>query len=140
MVKLNKELSDIPSELLTQALEDLKLCEQNPKVKINMRYWFKRKDNICNVCLAGAVMYNNIDLNRLYLYLWPDDFGKSKNKLRSLYWFGVGYIGKGLEILNKYPKYDKISDLVEIKSYHEDKEQFYKDMYRLVNDLKEIGL
>ncbi len=46
-------------QLLEIALEDLRKCEKNPNVIVDMSKWLRPKDNgICQVCLAGATMYN----------------------------------------------------------------------------------
>jgi len=138
LLKLNKELSDIPSELLTQALEDLKLCEQNPNVKINMNDWYERDNNICYVCLVGSIMYNNIDSPHLYNSLSIYNFNEyDVKKFKALEKFRTGYVKCGLDCLNKrnYGVQDR-----DTTSYYINKNKFYKDMYRLVEDLKKVGL
>ncbi len=59
------KLSDVPSELINQAVCDLEKIEANPKYEVNMGVWHKPiirwQDNAptepkCLVCLAGAVI------------------------------------------------------------------------------------
>jgi len=135
-LKLNKELSNIPSKLLTQALDDLKFCEQNSKVKIDMSYWCNNIDEICNVCLAGSVIYNNNNDEEISKH--PRQFCyKDEKKLLALNSFRVGGVKLGLFLLGI--ENTCIDDRC-VSLYHEDSKKFYKDMYKLVKDLKKVGL
>jgi hypothetical protein len=55
--KLTKHLSDVPSELLQQALDDLEKVEADPRYIVDMCRWHQPlEDQRCAVCLAGAVL------------------------------------------------------------------------------------
>lgn len=49
------------SDTLKLALKELKACEKDPKVRIDMSYWYGSRSSGCSVCLAGAVMRNRLD-------------------------------------------------------------------------------
>jgi len=141
---LNKKLSDIPSELLTQALNDLKLCENNPNVEIDMSTWCYSDGVTCYVCLAGATVYNNIEDNISLIERYPNKQlflsnieDNIQEKLKLLDDFKNGNVTKGLSRLNISNAH--IEDR-EISPYLFNNDQFYKDMYRLVEDLKKVGL
>lgn len=60
-LKPKKNLSDKPSEIISEALKELEAAEKNPKVDINMAYYLVEKDHLepkCLMCLAGSVMFN----------------------------------------------------------------------------------
>lgn len=62
-----KPLSDKPSKILQQALDDLIALMDRPDVKFNMSStWFAGKGvnyrNACSVCHAGAVMMNRYNV------------------------------------------------------------------------------
>lgn len=57
---MKDKLSNVPSEILLQALHDLSVVESMPKYSIYMSEWMRSKeDGTCSVCLAGAVMVNS---------------------------------------------------------------------------------
>jgi len=138
-LKINKELSDVPSQLILDSLEDLKLCEANPNIDVSMGIWFaRRKDNSCIVCLAGATMYNNLNEEYLISGLNSNFFVKElRIKFQALNLFVYGDVLNALWFLNKYS--GEIQNRY-IARYEEDKCGFYKDMYQLVEDLKKVGL
>lgn len=56
-----KELPDVPSALLTLALDDLEKAEVDPRYVIDMNHWHQpalrgSRDMLCAVCLAGSVI------------------------------------------------------------------------------------
>jgi hypothetical protein len=62
---MKDKLSNVPSEILTQALHDLAVVEKRKGFKIYMNDWMTKDTNkgICEVCLAGAVMVNTLGVN-----------------------------------------------------------------------------
>jgi len=61
-MKTNQELLDIEKlhVLLRIAIDDLKTCISTPGYVIDMDNWVYHRDNTCYVCLAGAVMVQNL--------------------------------------------------------------------------------
>lgn len=79
---MNK-LSNIPSKMLKQSLEDLEAVMQNPLYGINMCNWhdFFVTENVCEVCHAGAVMANRLEGNR-FQNIYPANYkNEISNKL-----------------------------------------------------------
>lgn len=54
-----KKLPDKLSKLLQVAMEDLELCENDPRYVIDMRDWHNPNGQ-CAVCLAGSVMAKSL--------------------------------------------------------------------------------
>jgi len=66
----SSKLSDEPFEALDQLIEDINACIDNPQITFDMQVWCEacRIDSrICEVCLAGAIMYNRYDLRNCIL-------------------------------------------------------------------------
>lgn len=60
-----KKLSDVPSEILMQAMEDLEIVESMPKkFSVNMGVWFEPRFSKVCVCHAGAVMAITLEADR----------------------------------------------------------------------------
>jgi hypothetical protein len=57
-------LPDKTSELLEVALRDLEACEADPKYRVAMHTWhhYLTPEDVCLVCLAGAVMAKSLDV------------------------------------------------------------------------------
>lgn len=56
-----KKLPEKLSELIEVALNDLDLCEKDPRYKIDMWNWH-RPNSHCSVCFAGSVMAKTFGL------------------------------------------------------------------------------
>jgi len=81
------ELPKKASVFLTMALHDLELLESNPYYRIDMEKFCNPdvENNICSICLTGAVMANQFDLDKNNNYLPTDDlFGVWKEPLMCL--------------------------------------------------------
>jgi len=78
------KLPDLPSELIMEALADLRATEKNKKFKINMKTWHTpRFRKPCQVCLAGAVLAQKC--NKPKDRLRPGEFDtKTAKKLLAL--------------------------------------------------------
>ena len=53
-----KNLPSLPSALIRMALDDLRACEDDARYLVDMDYWHgpEYKEDVCRVCLAGAVL------------------------------------------------------------------------------------
>jgi hypothetical protein len=63
------------SELIRIAVRDCQVCEADPNYKLNMGVWKVTKDDVCEVCMAGAVLAKTLcfedDVRSLGLRLEP---------------------------------------------------------------------
>lgn len=57
-------LPSVPSELIELALRDLELTEADDRYRVNMDRWHELDgEDVCHVCLAGAVMAQTLQLD-----------------------------------------------------------------------------
>lgn len=139
-------LPDKPSELIRVALCDLRSCEANPNFTIRMWDWFThRKDDTCTVCLAGAVMARKFDAAKHFAMdatpSWMAKRGacsvEDASKLSALNEFRCGYMGYGLRSMD-IPYVGR--ENFPVADYHTDKDQFYRDMQKLIDHLESHNL
>jgi hypothetical protein len=140
------ELSDTPSELIMQTMDDFELIENDPLYSINMGTWHWPEDHACEVCFAGACMVKSLDAD-ITFDIEPDEYSSSvEGKLNALDSFRAGYISSALAHLNKvYPKdfLDEDGDeyfRIPITDYKDDPVKFKSDMWALVVLLQLVGL
>ena len=132
-----------PSALLLHALADLKLCEADPKYKIQMSFWhtpISISSKTCTVCLAGAVMVKTLKAKKSGSY-GPASFDTNNaSSLTALDKFRKGELRKGLLVL-KYSseKVEKVPVNRVVTPYSEDSEKFLEDMMGLHRDLLKAG-
>ena len=64
--KRSMSMDDVETlhELLRLAIDDLKLCYDDPDVRVNMGEWatYDARENVCEVCLAGALVLKGTHL------------------------------------------------------------------------------
>lgn len=140
---MNK-LPNKPSALIRVAIEDLIKCEQDSRYDVNMGIWHGgtyRQGDLCSVCLAGAVMAQELealpkdDLD-------PFDF-KEINKLLALDAFRVGCISSGLNYMDtdappSIPITMEVSQYKSSNSYLKDR--FKYDMLNMADMLEQAGI
>ena len=153
-----KRLSNTPSVLINEAIEDLCKIELNVNYIIDMSVWheprprFSMLDNaVCTVCFGGAVMANSLDAdinNTITPYCFDDD---TTSKLNALDCFRKGDIKGGLESCgipdNEIENFYLITahtyfsgDYNQVSIYSDDKEGFKQDMLNLAKALQDFGL
>jgi hypothetical protein len=147
-------LPNTPSELIRLAIKDLELCEQDSKYVINMVVWYMDEGEHCSVCLAGAVMAQELGSELLDTCLaacWDGDlevgpFEVSKvfgadcaSKLRALNCFGRGFIGEGLDYLGKGGACP-VERYMDVESYSVDSVRFKRDIVLVAERLESVGL
>ena len=100
------KLSNKPSKILLQALQDLEAVEKIKGVKINMSDWvvgkFDANSNACEVCHAGATMINRLgcsinDSHSPYDIRFDQ---ATQSKLQFINYVREGQISEGLRDLN----------------------------------------
>ena len=128
-----------PSELIRVALEDLRLCEADPRYRICMDVWHIPVNDKCEVCLGGAVMAQHIGVA---VDAWCEvyDFSDTEitDALLAIDYFRVGHV---TACLNNVFGVMMFSDDMDrpITPYEKDPIQFETDMLQLASDLEEEG-
>ena len=148
LAKKVKELPDLPSAMIQAALVDIRKAERSPRYKINMVSWHET-NSVCSVCLGGAVMAFSLAAPRDRT-VYPDSYPASLwKKLHACDYFRKGDIEEGLESMGYLTKLIKaIPDVVvrwafihrDHAAYSNNPKLWYKQMRKLVRDLKAIGL
>lgn len=125
-----------PSRLIRLALADLAKCEEDPRYVVNMTTWHDGStDELCEVCLAGAVMAQTIGTlpDSSTSPCWFDDEEMALIALDAL---RVGDVSLAFDDLDLgVPPIDDR----EITPYEDDTEEFRTDMNRLADDLEKEG-
>lgn len=149
------KLGKKPSEVIRQAVDDLKKIEKDKRFIINMGCWFgplnaetDENDELiltpktkCEVCLAGAVIA--AAGNNPMEFIDPDFFSMTvSNKLEALDYFRSGEIAQGLERMGydySSDKFKYLSKNIDITQYDENKVKFKKEMLQLADELERCG-
>lgn len=134
-------LPNLPSELITLALEDLVSCENDAGYTIDMTEWHKPTQMAeCLVCFAGAVMAQTLQADISFIYT-PSMMMSESAKLNSLDSFRQGCVAEGLEYFGYSDVFleDINLDRV-ICEYRLSPAQFRADMVGLVKDLQNLDL
>ena len=135
---MNK-LPDIPSQLITLALDDLLKIERRKGYKVNMRVWYEPdEEGVCHVCLAGAVLAceYNLDKGKEIDWGFDDEMSYKSDALdcfrRGKIGWGFGYMKLNLHLGDQFNR--------DITPYEKDRLKFLRDMRKLVRDLRKQGL
>lgn len=135
---MNK-LPDIPSELITLALNDLLKVEKRKGYKVDMSVWHEPDNKVCLVCLAGAVLACEYGLDKRVEVDWDEIGEEASLKADALNCFRTGGIDFGFESLKLDQDLGQSFNRV-ITKYSDDRLGFYRDMRKLVRDLRKQGL
>lgn len=130
-------LPKIPSKLLFIGLADLRKCEEDERYDINMTFWHNPKEDVCVVCLAGAVMAQTLGVP-IDEYAEPD-VGVNANQLFALNFLrgaeSPECMKHACELLGATP----IEWTTPIPPYHRDREGFHREMTALAHAFEESG-
>lgn len=132
-----KYLPKKPSRLIQLALEDLAVCETDPRYEICMGAWHGPVGGICLVCLAGATMAR--------LGATPDktfnhqSFGKvNRSRFLALNFFRTGRINDAfVELGIKRPR--GIGAQYAVPSYEFDPAGFKRALVRIFRRLEKLS-
>jgi len=133
-----------PSELIEVAISDLIKCEKNPEYKIEMGEWhhYNKQKEVCQVCLAGAVLAQTcnlpIDYNAIIDSKLIALHGPNEKVFDALDDFRTGRINSGFEELG-LSREDGYNFDREIIEYVVDPHEFKAEMLQLSADLKAAG-
>lgn len=146
-------LSDKPSEFLTEALQDLQKVSNKRNVQVEMGSWCVGDGKVCRVCIAGATIMCRDDADftstiRDGLQITPMDYdARTQSKLYAINGFRLGLVA---ETLKEY----RLASSEEIKKYvdlygerHERVEYdhskplpFCEYIHNIILNLRNIGL
>ena len=146
-----QHLPTTPSALIRAALADLRAIEADDGYVVDMSRWHwptmdDRGQTVCQVCLAGAVMAQTLDVPH-DLRIYNDDlagYGCSvENKMNALDFFRLGEIEEGLDMLGY--DVDKLSEEWQQYAYEAeydpaDPDKFHVQMLRRADYLASCGL
>ena len=83
MIKL-KKLPDTLHGLLSTAINDMEAAVKSGRYEFNMKTWYYSRNIKCEICMAGAVIADSVNINEI-VHIKPSDFDKrSENKLRAI--------------------------------------------------------
>lgn len=126
-----------PSELIRLALGDLDKCEKSDDYAIEMEDWHapNEETGVCEVCLAGSVMAQTLEIDKAKSVSTCDLEKKWENRLDALEEFRVGRIHSGIAIMGLETLPDR-----EIARYAADPAKFKVEMEELAAELEGKGL
>ena len=138
---MTKTLPDLPSDLISLALNDLECAELDPRYSIRMAQWHcpDRATKTCGVCFAGSVIAFSLDIPHTQTH-GPSRFNdmKIENKLHALDAFRQGFVKLGLITLGI--DNEAFTQRVIIPDYCVDAKAFKQAMRDLAATLKAAGL
>ena len=102
-----------PSELIYCAVRDLRSCEQDDRYEVAMGNWHSPGpcNEICSVCLAGAVMAKTLGADH-DKFLRPSHFPDATNLLDALDWLRQGVLHRALYGMGLIPGVWDLVDLL----------------------------
>ena len=157
-------LPEEPSGGIRVGLCDLTLCEKHPRYIINMRKWHEPKarklneskdsEQLCEVCLGGAVMARTVDNPLVLINSCKPSTSPFNRRIRALDDLRLGYIVEGVCTYLGPVEYEKLSNdtrgsLKAIENYFKETGWFTyvdsalvfkKQLYRVADKLEVIGL
>ncbi len=131
-------LPNKPSDLAELALRDMRKAIRSPRYHISMGEWHS-PNATCAVCAAGSIMAFTLNARREDI-LEPHDFPEpTARKLNAIDDLRNGSVGDAFVALGRsYAKGEKFD--CDIAYYYEhDRKPFFRDMRRLIRDLRAAG-
>jgi hypothetical protein len=138
-----KKLSNVPSEILEQALGDLIQCRKDGIV-INMETWVavRPEPYKCECCLAGAMLIKNCTTNLLDVkgcshFYWFGDFSDAvQRKMEFLNCVRNGDVELALKASGRKP----VVPSRRVVLYSSDPSKWMRQMRQIVKQLRKHGL
>ncbi len=132
------DLPSLPSALIRLALADLEKCEGDSRYCVVMNtVWHTPSNNVCYVCLAGAVMAKTLRIPNDRWY--SPEQSVYRKQLSALDAFRSGLIARGLSYLS-LTRPAILPRFIDIPEYCEDREAFHKAMLGLADLLESHSL
>jgi len=134
------------SDCIDVALKDLDAAKKLG-FKVNMNRWYQRKGKTCTVCLAGAVMAREFDLDN-YEEAGPATLFLTDNlisehdydRLHALNLVREGLVVEALARLDDVPEVWPANTLTMLSTGNTDTKAWRKDMLNIRDYLREQGL
>lgn len=135
---MTKTLPNKPSDLAELALRDMRKAIRSPRYHISMGEWHVPNET-CAVCAAGSIMAFTLNArreDRLEPHAFPAPTARKLNAIDDL---RMGDVSEAFTTLGRsYAKGEKFD--CDIAYYHErDRKPFFRDMRRLIKDLRAAG-
>lgn len=135
---MTKTLPNKPSDLAELALRDMRKAIRSPLYHISMGQWHDPNET-CAVCAAGSIMAFTLNARR-ECRIRPEDFPKpTARKLNAIDDLRMGIVSDAFVGLSRsFDKGEKFDRY--IYPYRErDRKPFFRDMRRLIKDLRAAG-
>ena len=150
-------ISDVPSEALTQALDDMEALLDDNDYYMDCGEWHtpqyedapENRRGKCSVCLAGCVMAQTLDIGKR-AYRTPSHLlTEQEDKLTALDHFRRGEFQKGLEMWNVEVTLEQARELrivwnEDARDYHQydgprEADGFVRAMREVAEEMKNMG-
>lgn len=145
-LSLDTKLSDVPSEIITQALSELAKAERTKCVSINVATYFRHDGcDKCEVCMAGAVMLRRTKVLRDYngekeICVGPYNYARKEcNKLTFISEFQFGLLRDSLQTIGlKIPP--GLESTFHVPAYKSDPTGYKRALRLMAAKLKRRGM
>lgn len=147
-IRASKKLPDLPSAILRHAMEDLVKVENDPRYAVSMSDWHSLyngddEDQLCHVCLAGAVMAKTLevplDLGGDSSFFSLEGTFEDWRKFTMLDFLRSGHIEDALDWVHKELP-EGIPSQMEVTDYTDNPIEFKHEMEKIAIMLEEAGL
>jgi hypothetical protein len=133
------DLPDLPSDLLSMALQDLCAVEQSTQeYAIDMTKWHVPGRGVCYVCLAGALLTRFLEMDELVHHPQGRFDDVTFQKLGAVDLFRCGSLRSGVRFMG-LPVPPGLCDM-EVTAYDEDPSSFRTCIAMASQELKRVGL
>lgn len=141
MTTKTKTLPKKPSALLSLALGDFDKVKRRKGYQIDMGAWHSYQDygDICEVCLAGAVMACSLGEVRTNSCHPKSLLESPRRQLLALDWLREGHVASAFYRLEMPFPSAKLPADVAVAEYEANPVQWRRDMSKLVKRLQEAG-
>ena len=101
---MKKKLPDKMYQLLRLALSDLDKCNKDKSYRLCMGNWHIPDvlDDVCHVCMAGAVMAKTLNADKNKVLRLEDFKGLTRTKLRAIDYIRQLYFDEAYKILTNF--------------------------------------
>lgn len=137
-IPLKSKLPEKMSDLLELALKDLVSCDRDGLI-ICMNVWLHKANDVCYVCLAGAVMYQTLHMRpeeRQSLLASDADNRYDYYKFLALDFLRIGDLENALIAL-QIPRPEELPTYLYVRPYGQG---FMEDMNTILHQLREHDL
>jgi len=146
--KISVRLPNKLGKMLTKALDDLEWVEKNPKYKVNMMEFARKRahSGVCEVCLGGSQLIGNLPKGEFVIRPAEHLSPSTARKLFALDALRKGFVGNAIaEIQSSDPSMpvaadDHVLDMEDVASYHDNPELWKAQMRLLAVKLEQANI